>query len=176
VTEFTPTPEVEKAIDELVSRYPEPEHALLPVLHLLQRKKGWLPLSAREYAAERLGLPHSRVHGVVTFYTMFLTEPPGRFHLQLCMTLPCALRGAAALEGVIREKLGIGSGEKTDDGMFSFVKVECLGSCGTAPVVQINDDYFEGLTPESFARLLDDLAAGRSVKPSNPTHAFEGAE
>ncbi len=114
--------------------------------------------------ADFLGVAHIRALEVATFYTMFNLQPVGRFHVQLCGTTPCRLRGADELERVCRARIGA-PGAVTHDGKFSWVEVECLGACVNAPMVQINEDYYEDLTAESFGRILDELAAGRKVKP-----------
>jgi NADH-quinone oxidoreductase subunit E len=131
---------------------------MLPVLWLVQRQQGWVSLEAEEWIGRRLGVEPSHVHGCVTFYTMYKPKPSGRHHIQVCTTVSCMLRGCDELLAHIEKKLGIHPGETTRDGKFSLVKVECLGSCDTAPMLQLNDDYHENLTPESVDRLLDGLA------------------
>jgi NADH-quinone oxidoreductase E subunit len=106
---------------------------------------------------ELLELPYSEVYDTASFYTMLKLKPTGKYHLQVCHTLSCALRGAAQICDHVKGKYGISSGETTPDGKFSIVKVECLGSCGTAPVVQINDDYYEDLTTEELHKVLNTL-------------------
>jgi NADH-quinone oxidoreductase subunit E len=149
--------EFEKKVDDLVSKYPEPKAALLPVLWEIQAEHGWIDLDAERWAAERLGVSPAHVHGVVTFYTMFKQQPSGTYHIQVCSTLSCMLRGSEELVSHLENKLGIKPGETTADGRFSMIKVECLGSCGTAPMFQMNDDYHENLTPELVDQLLDSL-------------------
>jgi NADH-quinone oxidoreductase subunit E len=150
-------PEFEKRVDAIVANYPQPKAALLPVLWEVQRAKGWIDLPAEEWVANRLGVAASHVHGCVTFYTMYKQRPSGRYHIQLCTTLSCMLRGSDDLQRHLEKKLGIKPGETTPDGKFSLVRVECLGSCGTAPMFQLNDDYYENLTLESVDRLLASL-------------------
>lgn len=150
-------PDFERKVDEIVARYPQRKAAMLPVLWEVQRAQGWVSLEAEEWIARRLGVPASHVHGCTTFYTMYKQRPSGRHHIQVCTTLSCMLRGCDELMGHLEKKLGIHAGETTPDGKFSLVKVECLGSCGTAPMLQLNDDYHENLTPESLDRLLDGL-------------------
>ncbi len=144
-----------KEFQEIVARYPNKRAALLPALHLAQREFAWLPYETLEYVGGLLELPYSEVYDTASFYTMFKLKPTGKYHLQVCHTLSCALRGAGAICGHVKEKYGIGNGETTPDGKLSLVKVECLGSCGTAPVVQINDDYYEDLSPEQLDRILE---------------------
>jgi NADH-quinone oxidoreductase subunit E len=148
---------MQSRIDELLTRYPTRRAALLPVLWLCQDRFGWISTEVMRAVAERLGEAPAFVEGVVTFYTMFRTEPPARFVLQACVTLSCELCGARELLERVHIKLGIKPGERTADGTFQLVGVQCLGACGGAPVIQVNDDYYEKLTPESLDRLLDEL-------------------
>lgn len=148
----------EKRVDAIVAKYPQPKAALLPVLWEVQKAKGSIDLHAEEWVAKRLGVAASHVHGCVTFYTMYKPQPSGTYHIQLCTTLSCMLRGSDDLLAHLEKKLGIKNGETTPDGKFSLVRVECLGSCGTAPMFQLNDDYHENLTIESVDRLLASLA------------------
>jgi len=150
-------PEFEQRVDALVERYPQPKAAMLMVLWEVQREKGWIDAESEAWVAERLGTSPAQVHGVVSFYTMYKQKPMGRHHIQVCTTLSCMLRGSDELMDHLRTKLGIGEGEVTPCGKFSLVRVECLGSCGTAPMFQLNDDYHEDLTIESVDRLLDGL-------------------
>jgi len=141
---------------EILSRYPERRAALLPTLWLAQREFGWLSQPVQEYVAELMEIPVSWVSSVVSFYTMFWSEPKGRHHLQVCVNLSCALRGSERLCQLIERRLGIKPGETTADGRFSFEHVECLASCGTAPVMQVsNGSYHEGLDPAALEALLD---------------------
>ena len=150
--------EFEKRVDVLVGRYPQPKAALLPVLWEVQRAHGWVPFEAEEWVARRLGVPPAHVHGCVTFYTMYKQRPTGKYHIQVCTTLSCMLRGSDPLLEHLEKKLKIKAGAgTTPDGKFSLVRVECLGSCGTAPMFQLNDDYYENLTLEKVDRLLDSL-------------------
>ncbi len=121
------------------------------------------PEFAIEKVAAMLDMPNIRVLEVATFYTMFNLEPVGRHYVQVCGTTPCMLSGSDDIKAVCRERIGE-QGHVTSDGVFSWIEVECLGACCNAPMVQINDDYYEDLTPESFGSLLDDLAIGRPVK------------
>ena len=149
--------EFEKRVDRLVARYPEAKAAMLPVLWEVQKEKGWIDPESEAWVAERLGTSAAAVHGVVTFYTMYKQKPMGRHHIQVCTTLSCMLRGSDELMDHLQNKLGIHEGETTEDGKFSLVRVECLGSCGTAPMFQLNDDYHEDLTIEAVDKLLDSL-------------------
>jgi NADH-quinone oxidoreductase subunit E len=150
-------PEFESKVDEVVAKYPEPAAALLPILCEIQSKNGWIDADCERWAAGRLGVSEAKVHGTVSFYTMFKQKPTGKYHIQLCTTLSCMLRGSDNLLEHLQRKLGIKEGEVTPDGKFSIMRVECLGSCGTAPMFQINDDYHEDLTLEKVDQLLDSL-------------------
>jgi len=149
--------EFEKAVDEIVARYPEPKAAMLPVLWEVQRAKGWIDGASEDWVAQRLGVSSSHVHGVVTFYTMYKRNPSGKYHIQVCTTLSCMLRGCDELVGHLEKRFKIKIGETTPDGKFSLMRVECLGSCGTAPMFQLNDDYHENLTLDKVDKLLDNL-------------------
>ena len=152
---------------QIIAKYPAGRQAsaLIPLLDIAQRQHdNWLPRAAMDYVAGLLEMPPIRVYEVATFYTMFNLAPVGRHFIQVCRTTPCWLRGSDGITKTCRDKLGIELGETTPDDKFTLKEVECLGACVNAPMVQINDDYYEDLTPESMARLIDDLAAGR--KPS----------
>ncbi|RMG43566.1 MAG: NADH-quinone oxidoreductase subunit NuoE [Acidobacteria bacterium] len=153
--------EFERRAEEIVARYPQPRGAVMPLLHLVQEQKGFIPPDAEEWIARRLGLTPSFVHGVTTFYTMYRTAPCGEYLIQLCTTVSCMLRGCDHVLEHIKNRLGIEVGETTPDGKFTLVTVECLGSCGTAPMMQVNDDYYEDMDIERVDALLDALAAGR---------------
>ena len=143
----------------ILGRYPERRAALLPTLWLAQREFGWLSPPVLEYVAQLMELPLAWVTATASFYTMYWKQPPGRWHLQVCRTLPCALRGAEGIRAAVEERLGIRSGEKTADGRFSLEEVECLASCDTAPVLQVNNtEYHENLTVERTLALIDRLA------------------
>ncbi len=149
--------EFERNVDAIVAKYPRPKAALLPVLWEVQKAKGWIDLDAEAWVATRLGVAASHVHGCVTFYTMYKQRPSGRHHIQLCTTLSCMLRGSDELMRHLATRWGIKEGETTKDGKFSLVRVECLGSCGTAPMFQLNDDYHENLSIDAVDRLLTSL-------------------
>ncbi len=149
------SPETLKKFHQTVARYPKKEAAMLPVLYLAQREFGCLGSEAIEYVAKLMDQAPARVYGVVSFYTLFQMQAIGRHHIQVCRTLPCALRGAEKVVDVIKRKLGIESGQTTADGRFTLSEVECLASCGTAPMMQINDDYYENLTEAKIDEILD---------------------
>ncbi len=151
------SPETLKKFEETVNRYPKKEAAMLPVLYLAQQEFGYLGEEAIAYVAKILEQPPARVHGVVSFYTMLNMKPIGRHHIQVCRTLPCALRGAEKITGFLKQKLGIELGQTTADRRFTLSEVECLASCGTAPMMQINDDYYESLTEAKVTEILESL-------------------
>jgi NADH-quinone oxidoreductase E subunit len=151
------SPETYKQFEAIVARYPKKEAAMLPVLYLAQKEFGFLGPEAIAYVAKLMGQSPARVHGVVSFYTMFHMKPIGRHHIQICRTLPCALRGAQTVTALIKQKLGIDPGQTTADGRFTLSEVECLASCGTAPMMQVNDDYYENLTEGKISEILDSL-------------------
>ncbi len=137
---------------------------------------GWVPLAAMHKIADRLGCSHMDVYEVATFFTMYNRTPKGKFHIQLCATTPCMVCGAYDIMHTIEKHLGIKAGETSKDNVFSLTEVECLGACVNAPMVQINDFFFENLTPETTVKLLDDLKAGNPVKigPQNGLRNSEG--
>jgi NADH-quinone oxidoreductase E subunit len=151
------SPEAYRKFEETVNRYPKKEAAMLPVLNLAQKEFGYLSQEAIEYVAKIMGQPPARVRGVVSFYTMLNMKPVGRHHVQICRTLPCALRGAEKITRFVGQELGIEVGQTTADGRFTLSEVECLASCGTAPMMQINDDYFEDLTEDKVTGILREL-------------------
>ena len=146
-----------KKFDEIVRRYPKQEAAMLPVLYLAQEEFGYLSQEAIEYVAKMMGSPVAQVYGVVTFYTMLNMKPIGRHHIQVCRTLPCALKGAEGITAFLESKLGIAPGETTPDGRFTLSEVECLASCGTAPMMQVNDAYYEDLNEKKIDEILGRL-------------------
>lgn len=148
---------MEHSLAEILGRYPNSRAALLPVLWLCQERWGWISPGVTNAVAERLGLSPADVEGVTSFYTMFHRRPPGRFVLQVCTTLSCQLCGAARLVEHLKQKLGIDFGETSADGRFTLVDVQCLGACGEAPVLQINNDYYTDLDVERLDELLDRL-------------------
>jgi len=152
---FTKSAQAE--FQKIAGKYPEKRAALLPLLHLAQREFGWISREVMRYLSELLEIPVTEVLDTATFYTMFKTRPSGKYHIQICGTLSCALRGSRQVYEHLIDKLKIKEGEVTADGKFSLLKVECLGSCGTAPVVQINDDYYEDISIEKLDKILADL-------------------
>ena len=157
----------------ILARYPKgrEQSAVMPLLDLAQRQvgadtqtQGWLPVPVIEFVAKQVGVPYMRVYEVVTFYTMYNMAPVGRFHVQVCGTTPCMLRGSDDVLAACKNK-GLVKGKTTPDGLFTLTEVECLGACANAPMVQINDDNFEDLTYDSTIVILEALAEGRSPTP-----------
>src|SRR6476659_6605985 len=158
---------------EIISWYPagRQRSAVIPILDLAQRQvgvetetQGWLPIPVMEFVAKELDLPTIQVLEVATFYTMFNLVPVGRFHVQVCGTTPCMLRGSDDLMSACKAR-GMHKGHTSDDGLWTLTEVECMGNCSSAPMVQINDDNYEDLTAERLNFVLDELAAGREPKP-----------
>ena len=158
---------------EIVAKYPDGRQmsASIPFLDLAQRQvgdmtgtQGWLPIPVMEFVARELDMPYVRILEVATFYTMFNLAPVGKYHVQLCGTTPCMLRGAEDLIAACKAR-GMKKGHTTADGLFTLSEVECLGACANAPMVQINDDNYEDLTADSMAAILDALAAGQTPRP-----------
>lgn len=151
----------------IIARYPEGRQAsaVMPLLGLAQRQSGgWLPQAAIEYVADFLGMAPIRVHEVATFYTMYNLKPVGRHHVQVCTNLPCMLRGAEDIVRTCREVLDVKVGGTTADGLFTLDETECLGACVNAPMMQIGDDYYEDLSPETTRQILAELKAGGKPK------------
>lgn len=151
------SPNARKRIESLKSEYETNQSALIPALHVAQADQGWLSEETQGEVATILDVTPQSVREVVTFYTMFHQRPVGRYLLQVCRNLSCCLKGGHRLQKQIEERLGIQEGETTQDGRFTLVSVECLGSCGTAPVLMVNDRYHEDVTPAEIDRLLTEL-------------------
>jgi NADH-quinone oxidoreductase subunit E len=160
---FVFTPENEKKAEAFIAKYPKDRQAsaVLALLDLAQRQHGgWVPQAAVEHIAEMLEMAKIRVLEVASFYTMINMAPVGKYLVQVCGTTPCWLRGSDDVFAAIQEELGVGVGETTEDGLFTIMEVECLGACVNAPMVQINDDYYEDLTKENFKDVLRALKKG----------------
>lgn len=160
--EFTHT-NLAKAKD-IIAKYPTgcQQSAVMPLLDLAQRQHhNWIPRAAMDYIANLLEMPPIKVYEIATFYTMYNTQPVGKHLLQVCRTTPCWLRGSDGVTAACSKKLGIEVGQTTSDNNFTLAEVECLGACVNAPVMQINDDYYEDLTAEKIETILDDLVAGK---------------
>lgn len=163
--DFSFSPQNLERAKTTIAKYPEgkQQSAIMGLLHIAQEQQGWLPTVAIAYCADMLGMPQIRAFEVASFYTQYARRPVGQHHLQVCTTTPCWLRGSAAIVAAIEKKLGIQMDETTADGKFSLCEVECIGACVNAPVVQINNDVYEDLSPESIADILDKLARGEKV-------------
>jgi NADH-quinone oxidoreductase subunit E len=158
---------------DIIARYPpgRQQSAVMPLLDLAQRQvgaetntQGWLPVPVIEFVAAQLGMPYMRAYEVVSFYTMYNMAPVGRYHVQVCGTTPCMLRGSDDVLAACANR-GMAKGRTTADGLFTLTEVECLGACANAPMVQVNDDNFEDLTYDSMEAILSALAEGRPVTP-----------
>lgn len=172
---FAFTPENDKMAKTYVARYPEGRQrsAVMPLLDLAQRQvgadtgtQGWLPVPVIEYVAAYLDMPYMRAYEVVTFYTMYNLVPVGKFHVQVCGTTPCMLRGSEDVMAACYNK-GMVKGRTTPDGLFTLTEVECMGNCANAPMVQINDDNFEDLDYDSTTKILENLVGVHPVKPGS---------
>jgi NADH-quinone oxidoreductase E subunit len=148
---------MKKKIAEEAARYPEKRSALLPALYLIQREEGYISREGAEAVAQILGITPIEVFSVASFYTMFNLKPVGKFHIQACKNISCHLAGSDKIIETLSRKLGIPVGGTTADGKFTLSVVECLGSCGTGPIMQVNDDYYEGLTEARVDEILDTL-------------------
>ncbi|HUN66826.1 MAG TPA: NADH-quinone oxidoreductase subunit NuoE [Bacteroidota bacterium] len=144
-----------RKLEEMRKRYPTKQALTLPVLWMAQEQFGWISGEVMKYIAGLLDLPVSHVLGVLSFYTMYNSRPVGKYHLQVCTNVSCMLRGSDRIMKHLSERLGIHEGETTADGRFTITEVECLGSCGTAPMLQVNNDFAENLTPEKLDRLME---------------------
>jgi NADH-quinone oxidoreductase E subunit len=151
------SPEVESEIDRHLAKYPVMRSAILPLMFVVQRERGYLDAPGVAYLAKRLRLRITDIWEVATFYSMLNTKPMGKYHIQICKTLSCKIMGEPGITERVCRKLGIKPGETTADGKFTVSLVECLGSCGTAPMFQVNFDYHENLTPEKVDQILDAL-------------------
>ncbi|CAB3368899.1 Hypothetical predicted protein [Cloeon dipterum] len=160
--------ENKKRAEAIIAIYPDghTRGAMIPLLDLAQRQNGgWLPISGMHHVADLLKLPRMRVYEVATFYTMFIRKPIGKYHVQVCTTTPCWLRGSTEILDCVKSKLGINVGETTPDKMFTISEVECLGACVNAPMIQVNDNYYEDLSIKDTEEILDKLKKGEQPKP-----------
>jgi NADH-quinone oxidoreductase subunit E len=166
---FTYTPENQAKFDEVVKRYPPDRRksAILFALYLVQNQLGYITANGMRHVAQQIGCTAAEVEDVVSYYTMFYTRPVGKYVLNVCRTLSCALLGAERVTEELSAKRGIQPGETDPTGTFTLVEVECLGACDRAPVVMVNDDWHEGLAPEQCSKFIDDIRA-------RGQHAFTG--
>lgn len=157
MSEFIFNAENEKKFQALLERYPERASLSLPSLWMVQYQEGWISQEAMIYLAEKLGASPMDIQSIASFYTMFNLEPVGRYHIQLCKTLSCMLCGSQEIKSHLEKRLDIKFGESTKDMKFTLTEVECLGSCGTAPMMSFNDDYIHDLTIEKIDKMIDEL-------------------
>lgn len=160
---FALTPERDEKVDKILGRYPNTRAALIPVLWVCQEQNGWISPEVIAFVGERLGLSTATVKGVVTFYTMFHEHPVAPNVVWVCRTLSCEVRGGKTIQEHLEKRFGCKAGETSEDGKFTLLKAECLAACGQAPMVQINDRYYEDLTIESLDELIDRIAAETRV-------------
>jgi len=178
MSSFAFTDENLKAAAAVLAKYPPDRKAsgVMPLLDIAQRQNdGWLSQDALDYVADFLGMPAIRVYEVATFYTMYNLKPVGKHHVQVCTNISCMLRGSDNVVKACKKTLGIGFGETTADGGFTLSEVECLGACVNAPMMQINDDYYEDLDEAATEKVLDALKAGEAPEPG-PQSARRGCE
>lgn len=153
---FTYTPENEEKFNSMAKKYPKIDSMMLPALWLVQEQEGWISPEAMIYVADKLKTTPVRVYEVVTFYTMFHRKPIGKYHIEICKTLSCMLCGAKKVKEDLKDMLGIGVGETTPDGLFTISEVECMGACGGAPMISLNETYHECMTKEKLSGLIEE--------------------
>ena len=166
-------------IKNILSKYPEnrKESGILPILDLAQRDcGGWLPMEVIEKVSEVIDMPKIRVLEIASFYSMFNLKPVGKYHLQLCSTTPCWLRGSDDILKAIHDELELSFGETTNDGLFTLTKVECLGACVNAPILQVNDDFYEDLDYKSSIKILQNFKNGKKNKIGSVKNRSSGPE
>lgn len=144
-------------IESIKKKYPQEKAALMSVLWMAQKKFGWLSNDVIQYVADLLHLPHSHVFGVASFYTMYFKKPMGKFHIQVCTNVSCMLREGDKIFTHVSDKLGIGHNECSADGYFSLEEVECMGACGGAPMIAVNEDYYENISIDEVDRIINSL-------------------
>ena len=163
----------EKALEvakKIISNYPngKEQSAVMALLYLAQRQNNnWIPLAAMKYIAKYLNMPYIKVYEVATFYTMYNLSPVGEYFIQVCTTTPCMLRGAYKLVNICKNKISEKESEISKDGKMSWMEVECLGACVNAPMMQINDDYFEDLNEIKLEKIIDNIKEGRKIEPGS---------
>jgi NADH-quinone oxidoreductase subunit E len=154
---WSPSPRIQKKAAEIAAAYPDPHAACIPLLHEIQAEIGFLPKESLSWLARTLSMSRSIVEGVASFYTMFHTEPVGKYHLELCTNVSCSLCGSESLLRALEKELGIRAGETTGDGLFTLSEVECLATCGMGPAMQVGDEIHENLTPQKVVELIGEL-------------------
>ena len=159
-----------KAAEKMVSKYPKgkKKSAVMSLLYIAQRQNdNWIPLAAMKYIAKMLEMPYIKVYEVATFYSMYNLSPVGKYFFQVCTTTPCMIRDAYKLVDVCKKKISENESEISSDGKCSWMEVECLGACINAPMVQINEDYFEDLTPLKLEKIIDQISNNEKIKPGS---------
>ena len=168
--EFLFSTENLKRVEEILKKYPvkNKKSAVMPLLYLAQKQnKNWIPLAAIKYIAKYLSMSYISVYEVATFYTMFNLAPVGNFFVQVCTTTPCLIRGADKIVKICKEKISLKESEISKNGDCSWIEVECLGACVSAPMIQVNDDYYEDLDEKSTREILDSLMKNKPIKPGS---------
>ena len=167
---FEFTKENKNVAEDILKKYPESrkKSAVMPFLYLAQRQnKNWIPLSAMKYIANYLEMPHIKVYEVATFYTMYNLAPVGKYFIQVCTTSPCLIRGADKIVKICKEKISKDENTLSENKLCSWLEVECLGACVNAPMMQINDNYYEDLDEKNTIEILDSLLADKPIKPKS---------
>jgi NADH-quinone oxidoreductase subunit E len=159
MAEFNLSKATDDVIKKELARYESKYSAIIPALYQVQKERGWVPPEAIPYLSKAMGIPEAHINEVLCFYTMFNQKPVGKLHIQVCTNISCAMNGGRELAAHLCKHFGVKPGEVSKDGKVTVSKVECLGSCGTAPMMQVNDRYLENLTPEKALQLLKEMGA-----------------
>jgi NADH-quinone oxidoreductase subunit E len=157
---------LERDAKEIIAKYPRPRSALLPLLHLVQSEEGYVSEAGIQFCADAVGITPAQVTGVVTFYTQYKQHPVGDFHVGVCINSLCAIMGGDQIWRELSEYVGVGHDEATEDGKVSLERIECNAACDYAPVMMVNWEFFDDMTPEKAKRLVDDIRAGKTVAPT----------
>lgn len=156
--EFKFSEENNLKIEKILLKYPGKKPAVMPLLYLAQEQNGWISVEVMKEVAAILEMDEEEVLGVATFYTMFYKKPMGKYHLQVCTNVSCMLRGGYEILDAVKNKIGLNDGDVTADYKFSIEEVECMGSCGTAPMIAVNEDYYENLSIDETEKIIDSLS------------------
>jgi NADH-quinone oxidoreductase subunit E len=165
---------LERDAKEIIARYPKPRSALLPLLHLVQSEEGFVSEAGIHFCADQLGITSAQVTGVATFYTQYKRHPVGDYHVGVCINSLCAIMGGDQIWDELSEYVGVGHDEATEDGKVSLERLECNAACDYAPVMMVNWEFFDNMTPEKAKRLVDDLRAGKEVAPTRGANTVCG--
>jgi NADH-quinone oxidoreductase subunit E len=176
MSEFEPEvlERLERDAKEIIAKYPKPRSALLPLLHLVQSEEGYISDAGIQFCADALGITPAQVTGVVTFYTQYKQHPVGDYHVGVCINSLCAIMGGDQIWRELSEYVGVGHDEATGDGKVSLERIECNAACDYAPVMMVNWEFFDNMTPEKAKRLVDDLRAGKEVAPTRGANTVCG--